>query len=94
MWLNIKTMPLQALVDKVAKSRMWSRIGWKVEDEGTSKARFVYEIVIGGGGTVDTREISFKEVCEMFEWKGFTIHPSRQTIIIEHTAKHLKDMEP
>ena len=46
MWLNIKTMPLQTLVDKVAKSRMWSRIGWKIEDEGTSKARFVYEIVI------------------------------------------------
>ena len=93
MWLNIKTMPLQALVDKVVKSKMWSRIGWSIEDEGTSKARFVYEIVTGGGGNVQTREISFKEICDMFEWKNFTIHPSRQTILIEHTANHLKDME-
>ena len=92
MWLNIKTMPSQALVDKVAKSRMWSRISWKIEDEGTSKARFVYEITTGGGGTTDIQEISFKEVCEMFEWKNFTIHPSRLTIVVEHTAKHLKDM--
>ena len=92
MWLNIKTMPLQALVDKVAKSRMWSRISWKIEDEGTSKARFVYEITTGGGGTTDIQEISFKEVCEMFGWKNFTIHPSRLTIVVEHTAKHLKDM--
>lgn len=93
MWLNIKSMPLQALADKVARTNMWSRISWKIEDEGTSKARFVYEVVSGGGGVVSTREVSFKEVCEMFEWKGFTIHPSRQTIIIEHTAKHLKDIE-
>ena len=49
MWLSIKTMPLQALADKVAKSKMWSRISWSIEDEGTSKARFVYEIVTGGG---------------------------------------------
>lgn len=94
MWLNIKTMPLQALVDKVAKSKAWSRINWKIEDEGTSNAKFVYEVITGGAGTISNREVSFKEVCEMFEWKGFTIHPSRQTIIIEHTAKHLKDMEP
>lgn len=93
MWLNIKIMPLQALVDKVAKSRLWSIIGWKIEDEGTSKARIVYEVVTGGAGTVSTREISFKEVCDMFEWKSFSIHPSRQTILIEHTAKHLKDLE-
>ena len=94
MWLNIKTMPLQALVDKIAKSKMWSRIGWKIEDEGTSKARLVYEVVANSGGSVQIKEISFKEICEMFEWKNFTIHPSRQTIFIEHTAKHLKDMEP
>jgi hypothetical protein len=86
-------MPLQALVDKVAKSRSWSRIGWKIEDEGTSKARIVYEVVTGGAGSVSTREISFNEVCDMFEWKSFSIHPSRQTILIEHTTKHLKDME-
>lgn len=93
MWLNVESMPLQTLVDKVAKSKMWLRIGWKIEDEGTSKARFVYEVVTGAGGAVQTREISFKEICDMFEWRGFTIHPSRQTIFIEHTAKHLKDME-
>lgn len=93
MWLNTKTMPLQTLADKAARINMWSRIGWKIEDEGTSKARFVYEIVSGGGGAVLTREVFFKEICEMFEWKGFTIHPSRQAIIIEHTAKHLKDIE-
>ena len=93
MWLNIKSMPLQALADKVAKSKMWSRISWKIEDEGSSRARFIYEIIIGGGGSVQTREISFKEICEMFEWKNFTIHPSRQMILIEHTAKHLKEMD-
>ena len=93
MWLNIKTMPLQVLADKVARINMWSRISWEIEDEGTSKARFVYEVVSGAAGAISTKEVSFKEVCEVFEWKGFTIHPSRQTIIIEHTTKHLKDIE-
>lgn len=92
MWLNIKTMPLQALVDKVAKSKMWSRIGWKITDEDTSDPKISYEVVLGTSGKVATKEISFREVCEMFEWKSFTIHPSRQTIIIEHTAEHLEDM--
>lgn len=93
MWLNIKTMPLQTLADKVAKSKALSRIGWRIEDEETNKARFVYDVIVGRTGSVSTVEVSFKEICEMFEWKKFTIHPSRQTIDIEHTAKHLNDME-
>lgn len=93
MWLNIDTMPLQALVDKVARSKMWSRIGWKVEDETSPKdARIVYEVCAGTNPTPQERVIYFKEICEMFEWKWFTITPSRQTILIEHTAKHLRDL--
>ncbi len=94
MWLNSSMMPLQTLVDKVAKSQSWSRISWKIEDEESNKARFIYEIITGGTGAISIREISFKEICDMFEWKKFAIHPSRQMVVIEHTAKHLKDMEP
>lgn len=93
MWLNIKTMPLQALVDKVARCKMWSRVGWKLVDEDTSNAKISYEVVLGTTGKVAAKEISFKEICEMFEWKSFTIHPSRQTVIIEHTPEHLRDMD-
>lgn len=93
MWLNIDTMPLQALVDKVARSNSWSRIGWTVENEEDPKcAKIVYDVVTRTSQTPRKREISFKEICEMFEWKWFTVHPSRQTICIEHTAKHLKDL--
>lgn len=92
MWLNMKTMPLQALVDKAAKSRMWSMVDWKIVGEDTHNAKISYEVVLGTTGKVVTKEISFKEICEMFEWKSFTVHPSRQTIIIEHTPKHLRDM--
>lgn len=83
-------MPLQALADKIAKSKMWSRISWKIADEDTKNPKIVYDVLIGAGGAVVVKEITFKDICEMFEWKSFSIHPSRQMVMIEHTAKHLK----
>ncbi len=90
MLINLDFMPLQTLVDKVAKSKMWSRIGWKIVDEDTKNPRIIYDVLTGAGGVVLVKEITFKEICNMFEWKWFTIHPSRQMIMIEHTAKTLK----
>lgn len=90
MLINLDLMPLQALADKVAKSKMWSRIGWKLEDEDTKNPKIVYEVLTGANGVVVSKEITFSEICKMFEWKWFTVHPSRQMVQIEHTAKTLR----
>lgn len=92
MWLNVESMPLQALVDRVANSKMWARIAWRIEDEGTSKARFVYDTVLRTNSAIIVKEISFEDVCKIFEWKSFTIDPSRQMVVVEHLPEHLEDL--
>lgn len=92
MWLNLDTMPLQELVDKVARCKVWSRLSWKLVDEDAKNAKIVYEVQVRTTQIPQFKEVSFKEICEIFEWKWFNVHPSKQTIIIKHTAKHLKDL--
>ena len=83
MHINLNDMPLQTLVDKVAKSSNISRISWTIEDEGTSDARFVYEAVKNTNHK-ETKTVFWSDVCKMFGWKNFTVHPSRQSVVIEH----------
>ena len=83
MHINLNDIPLQTLVDKVAKSKNISRISWSIEGEGTSDAKFVYEAVKNTNHT-ETKTVLWSEVCKMFGWKSFTIHPSSQSVLIKH----------
>lgn len=92
MWLNTDKMPLQTLIDKIARSRMWFRLGCKIDDISLGDdASLVYEVQLGTSHAVQTKKISFKEICEMFEWKSFKIDETGEMVLIEHTPEHLKD---
>lgn len=94
MWINTKMMPLQSLADKVSRSKAWSKLRWQVEEGKTfDESKILYDIQVGTNQTLQKREVAFKEICDMFGWKSFSIHPSKQMVLIKHYGEEtLKKM--
>lgn len=75
MFINRKTIPTQMLVNKVCKTKGYSRLGYEIKEDC-----FMVKAIVGKT-TLTEVKIPFAEIVEMFEWKD--IHVGKEITDIE-----------
>lgn len=74
--IDLSTYPEPEIREKLAKNRSWSVC--KSILDATNK-RFIYDCIVNTD-LVETRVISFEEVCKDFGWKSFKLINNNNTI--------------
>lgn len=79
--LNGATLPVQMMLDKLAKNNAWSVTKSALDDNLTA----CFEVAINAD-TVTNHYLTYGQICKEFGWKSFKLSENGQTVLFKKAA--------